>query len=148
MFYYYDNFKEFNLKKTILIFFIFCSTHYFSQKKVNSKLYSKDLKEANLFFETEDYLRAIESYKKVLKVDPNNEISNLNSAISRIKMNQPADSSSFLLFKLTTSKLPEVQFYLGKINHLTNNFDEAISYYTNYKAIPEKNRSIYCKCVE
>ncbi len=143
MFCYYDNLKEFNLKKTILIFFIFCSTHYFSQKKVNSKLYSKDLKEANLFFETEDYLKAIESYKKVLKVDPNNEISNLNSAISRIKLNQPTDSSSLLLFKLTTSKLPEVQFYLGKINHLTNNFDEAISYYTNYKAIPEKNRSIF-----
>ena len=42
--------------------------HFRTPTRMNSKLYSKDLKEANLFFETEDYLRAIESYKKVLNI--------------------------------------------------------------------------------
>ena len=143
MYFCYANFKGTNLKKLLLILITFFSSQIFSQTKVSSKLYSKDLKEANLFFDAEDYLNAISSFKKVLKIDPNNEIANLNTAISRIKLNQPTDSTSILLLKLTNSKLPEVQFYLGKLNHLTNNFDEAISYYSTYKLIPEKRRAIF-----
>lgn len=112
------------------------------QTKVSPKLYAKDLKEANLFFETEDYLRAINSYKKVLAHNPTHEKANLNSAISRIKLNQPIDSCYINLLKLKTSKLPEVQFYFGLIYHLSSNFDEAVVCYNKYRNIPEKLRLI------
>ncbi len=112
------------------------------QTKVNTKLFAKDLKAANLFFETEDYLNAINSYRNVLTIDPNNETANLNSAISRIKLNQAPDSSLIHLSRIKSSTTPEVQFYFGKIFHLTNNFDQAIICFNNYKNIPVKRRSI------
>jgi len=113
-----------------------------TQAKINSKLYAKDLKAANEAFETEDYLNAIHLYKKVLAVDPNHDLSNLNSVISRIKLNQPTDSCIVYLAKLKNSATPEVQFYFGKIYHLTSNFEEAIKCYTKYKSINTKNRTI------
>ena len=124
-----------------ILIFIF-SIQVFSQVKVDKKLYAKDLKNADLYFDTEDYLNAIYSYKKVLAIEPFHEMANLNSAIIRIKLGQPADSSFANLVKLKTSKLPEVQFYFGQLYHLTSNFDEAINSFNNYKAIPEKQRSI------
>lgn len=118
------------------------SANAFSQTKVNPKLFAKDLKTANLYFETEDYLKAINTYKKVLALNPNHEVANLNSAISRIKLGQPTDSCYINLIKLKSSKLPEVQFYFGNIYHLTGNFDEAINCYTKYKAMLSKYRTI------
>ncbi len=112
------------------------------QAKINSKLYAKDLKAANEAFDSEDYLNAIHLYKKVLAIDPNHDLSNLNSVISRIKLNQPTDSCITHLAKLKNSTTPEVQFYFGKIYHLTSNFEEAIKCYTKYISINIKNRTI------
>ena len=129
--------------KTILhILLIMFAINLNGQNIVNSKLYSKDLKLADLAFESEDYLNAINLYRKVLAFDPNNEKSNLNSIISRIKLNQVTDSCLPHLTKLKTSSTPEVQFYFGKIYHLTSNFDEAIKCYNNYKSINIKKRTI------
>lgn len=114
----------------------------YGQTKVSSKLYNKDLKAANAYFDVEDYLNAINVYRKVLAIDPNNEIANLNTVISRIKLNQAPDSSLLHLSRIKESATPEVQFYFGKIYHLTNNFDQAIIAFNNYKKIPIKNRSI------
>ncbi|MBS1637765.1 MAG: PD40 domain-containing protein [Bacteroidetes bacterium] len=114
-----------------------------AQAKVNNdKLIAKEMKDADLYFEAEDYLNAINGYRKVLALNPNHERANLNSAISRVMLNQAPDSTLQHLIKLRTSKLPEVQFYFGKIYHLTQNFDEAINCFNKYKAIPEKQRKI------
>jgi hypothetical protein len=130
------------MKINLYIFIILFSANAFSQTKVSPKLYAKDLKTANLYFETEDYFNAINAYKKVLTLNPDHEISNLNSAISRIKLGQPTDSCYINLLKLKSSKLPEVQFYFGNIYHLTGNFDEAINCYTKYKVMLPKYRTI------
>ncbi len=111
------------------------------QPKINSKLYAKNLALANEAFDSEDYLNAIKLYEKVLYIDPNHEISNLNSAISRIKLNQPTDSCIPHLAKLKTSATPEVQFYFGKIYYMTSNFEEAIKCYTKYKSISSKKKN-------
>lgn len=130
------------MRKLIYIFIYLSWLNLNSQTKVNSKLYAKDLQNANLYFDTEDYLNAINSYRKVLAIEPNHEIANLNSAISRIRLNQPTDSCYSNLVRLKNSKVPEVQFYYGKIFHLSSNFDEAIACYNRYKSIPKKQRSI------
>lgn len=119
-----------------------CSIQLYGQTKVSSKLYAKDLKSANQAFDFEDYLNAINLYRKVLLIDPDNETANLNSVISRIKLNQAPDSSYSHLAKLKNSKKPEVQFYFGKIYHLTSNFYEAIKCFNAYKSIDKKHRDI------
>lgn len=124
-----------------ILFFIGCLSAL-AQNKINPKLYAKELKTANLYFETEDYFNAIIEYKKVLAINPQHELSNLNTAISRIKLGQPTDSCFIYLQRLQSSKLPEVQFYMGKINHLTGNFEMAIDYYNKYKNMLPKYRTI------
>lgn len=132
--------------KTILhILILICFTFHIKsqvQTKINPKLYAKDLGLANEAFDAEDYLNAIGLYKKVLSIDPGHELSNLNSVISRIKLNQPTDSCIPHLAKLKNSATPEVQFYFGKIYHLTSNFEEAIKCFTKYKSISSKKRTI------
>lgn len=130
------------MKLLIHITLFLFAVQIFGQTKVNAKLYAKDLRIANAFFETEDYLKAISFYRKVLVVDPNHETANLNAVISRIKLNQPPDSCTAHILKLNTSKKPEVQFYFGKIYHLTSNFEEAIRCYEKYKSVPVKKRII------
>ncbi len=130
------------MKLLLQITLFLIATQLFGQAKITTKLYAKDLKLANAAFEMEDYLEAITLYKKVLAVDPNHETANLNSVISKIKINQPADSCVVHLMKLKTSTKPEVQFYFGKIYHLTSNFEEAIRCYEKYKTFPVKKRTI------
>jgi tetratricopeptide (TPR) repeat protein len=127
-----------NKKLTFLILLISIVWISNAQNKANPK----DLKNANLYFDTEDYLNAIFAYKKVLAIEPNHELANLNSAISRIKLNQASDSVFPHLVKLKKSSLPEVQFYFGKIYHLTNKFEDALTFFNKYKSISEKNRTI------
>ncbi|MBI3520656.1 MAG: PD40 domain-containing protein, partial [Bacteroidetes bacterium] len=82
------------------------------------------------------------AYRKVLVIDPNNETAHLNSVISRMSLNQPPDSCLTHLARIKASATPEVQFYFGKIYHLTSNFEQAINFYTRYKNIPAKLRTI------
>ncbi len=121
---------------------MFCGIQLCGQTKVNPKLYAKDLKLANTAFETEDYLNAINSYRKVLVIDADNETAHLNMIISRLRLSQAPDSSYSHIVKLKNSKTPEVLFYFGKFYHLTSNFEEAVKHYTNYKSIPAKKRTI------
>jgi len=130
------------MKVLLFIFITLLASQLLAQNSVNPKLYAKDLKTANLAFETEDYITAINSYKKVLAINPNHETANLNSIISRIKLNQAPDSSLQYLSKLKNSTSPETQFYFGRIYHQTSNFEEALKCYTAYKNIPLKKRSI------
>ena len=130
------------MKLVVYIAILFCSVHLFGQTKVSSKLYAKDLKLANAAFEQEDYLNAINFYRKVLTIDLDNETAHLNSVISRLNLNQAPDSSYNHIVKLKNSKTPEVLFYFGKFYHLTSNFEQAIKYYTNYRAIAIKERAI------
>ncbi len=130
------------MKLTLYVAIFASSIQLFSQTKTNSKLYAKELKEANLYFDNEDYLNAINAYRKVLVTDANNETANLNSVICRMALNQIPDSSLMHLAKIKTSETPEVQFYFGRLSHLTSNFDQAINYYTKYKTIPSKQRTI------
>ena len=121
---------------------MFCSIQLWSQTKVNPKLYAKELKLANTAFEAEDYLNAINGYRKVLAIDADNETAHLNMIVSRLRLNQAPDSCYSHIVKLKNSKTPEVLFYFGKFYHLTSNFDQAIKYYNNYREIPLKNRNI------
>jgi len=144
------------MKVLLFIFITVLASPLLAQNSVNPKLYSKDLKLANLAFETEDYITAINTYKKVLAINPNQETANLNSIISRIKLNQAPDSSLQYLSKLKHSTSPEVQFYFGRIYHQTSNFEEALKCYNTYKktflqkseVLPTKNLIIICRVVK
>jgi hypothetical protein len=130
------------MKFIIYISIFIFSLQGYSQTKVSSKLYAKDLKLAKAYFEAENYLKALQYYRNVLAIYPEHETSNLNAVICRINLNHKPDSSLLHLSKIKKNETPEVQFYFGKIYHLIGNFNEAIKCFTNYKAIAIKYRSI------
>ena len=96
------------MKLIAYIITLFFAAQLFGQTKVSSKLYAKDLKLANAAFDQEDYLNAINFYRKVLIIDVDNETAHLNSVISRLNLNQAPDSSYNHIVKLKNSKTPEV----------------------------------------
>ncbi|MDP1800252.1 MAG: hypothetical protein Q8L81_02785, partial [Bacteroidota bacterium] len=92
-------------KKYILFCFIFCTAFVFAQTKENKKKVKELLKEAQLSFDIEDHLRAWNSYRKVLILDPKNEKAGVNSAISFFKLDYSLDSAQFFLQALNSSTL-------------------------------------------
>lgn len=113
-----------------------------AQTKIRPKLYSKEIKLATIYFVNEDYLNALNEYRKVLAINPEHENAQLNSLICRINLNQLKDSLNINASNLLKSEIPESKFYLGRYNHLLSNFEEATKYYNEYKAIPIKLRSV------
>jgi Tol biopolymer transport system component len=117
--------------------FNYCFAQGSSGKQVN-----RYLKQAGFYFESEDYLNALNEYHKVLAIDKKNETAVMNALVSRMKLNQPVDSFIQYTERLQSFRSPEALFYLGKVNHKLKSFDVALEYLYNYKAIPERKRTI------
>lgn len=127
-------------KKYILFCFIFCTAFVFAQTKENKKKVKELLKEAQLSFDIEDHLRAWNTYRKVLILDPKNEKAGVNSAISFFKLDYSLDSAQFFLQALNSSTLIDAKYYLAKVKHLQKNFDEAIQLLVDYNKESPKKR--------
>lgn len=142
--------------KTLLYILISCySFQLLSQTRVSPKLYAKELKNANYYFETEDYANALRVYRRVLSIDPAQETANFNSAVSRFRLGLSADSALRELANIKSTDFPELEFYLGVLNHQVSSFDEAALHLNKYRDIPVKIRNItneevdyYLSCVK
>jgi hypothetical protein len=107
-----------------------------------SKAFKNALKEADLYFETDDFKNAESKYMSIWKQDSLNETINFNLAVSKFRLKQMPDSVLFYLRRADKSTKAEVQYYEGRLYHLTHRFDEAIEHYLQYKKTPEKKRDI------
>lgn len=97
------------------------------------------LKEAQNYFDIEDYYHAAPLYRNILAIEPKNEKAGLNAAISLFKLNVVKDSLMFLIPNLNSSSLIDAKYYLAKIEHLQKRFDEAILLLEKYiKDNPKK----------
>ena len=120
------------MKFIIYISIFIFSLQGYSQTKVSSKLYAKDLKLAKAYFEAENYLKALQYYRNVLAINPEHETSNLNAVICRINLNHKPDSSLLHLSKIKKNETPEVQFYFGKLYHLIGNTLNIVRYFKHF----------------
>ncbi len=118
--------------------FIHCSVS-FSQTSDARKM-KLLLKDAQFYFDSEDFLQALQTYKQVLQLEWNHEIAGVNSASSIFKLNYSADSAMFLVSNLSSNPQPEAKYYLAKIYHKQKNFNQAISLLESYKKIDIKQR--------
>jgi hypothetical protein len=111
-------------------------------QSISPKQVSKIMKQAEFYFESDDYLNALNEYRKVTATDKKNEDAQLGALVCRLKLGQPVDSLLLDSDKLQNAKSPEALFYLGKVNHQLKSFDVALDQLYKYKAIPEKKRTI------
>jgi tetratricopeptide (TPR) repeat protein len=108
----------------------------------HSKAFKKTLREADLAFEMDDFKNAESRYMSIWKQDSLNDNINLNLAVCKFRLKELPDSVLYFLRRADRSTKPEVQFYEGKLYHLTHRFNEAIEHYQQYKKTPQGKREV------
>ena len=123
----------------ILVCVVSCATG-FAQSKSKRKEIQKLAREAQSFFDSDDYASSLVLYKQVLFADPLHERAGINAAICMQKLSYPQDSVYFLTKNLEVSKLVDAGYYLAKIKHSQRQFDESIVLLQKYNSIPLVDR--------
>ena len=100
----------------------------------------KDLKTGTKFFEQENYRAAIPYYEKVLAKDPNNAKALFYAGISYMSFDkEKASDYIYKAQKLKPKVAKDVEYWLGRVDHLNYNFDEAVAHFQAYNATLKKN---------
>ncbi|WP_193427129.1 OmpA family protein [Hymenobacter lapidarius] len=100
----------------------------------------KDLKSGNKFFEQENYRAALPYYEKVLAKDPNNAKALFNAGIAYMSFDkEKASDYIYKAQKLKPKVSKDVEYWLGRVDHLNYNFDEAVVHFQAYNATLKKN---------
>jgi len=112
--------------------------------KTNFPTQSKELKEAQKNIKKGDeyykagrgmYFLALEFYSKAHKFNPNNALLNYKIGNCYLNTIQKIVSISYFekALELNPNVSPEINYSLGRAYHLNNEFDKAITKYTEYK---------------
>ena len=129
-----------NSPKIISLFFIFCCFATFSQNSSDKKKINSLIKEAQFYFDNDEYYPSWQSYRQVLALESKNELAGVNGAICMTKLNYPVDSLSPLSSNLRASTLIDAKYYLAKIKHQQRAFNEALALLDTYLKTPAKQR--------
>ena len=99
----------------------------------------KDLKAGNKLFEQENYRASLPYYERVLAKDPNNAKALFNAGIAYMAFDkEKASDYIYKAQKIKPKVSKDVEYWLGRIDHLNYNFDEAIAHYQAYNATLKK----------
>ncbi|GAB2968166.1 hypothetical protein GCM10027048_43750 [Hymenobacter coalescens] len=99
----------------------------------------KQLKTANKFFDQENYRAAIPFYEQVLAKEPNNALALFRAGISYMSFDkEKASDYIYKAQKLKPKVSKDVEYWLGRVDHLNYNFDEAITHFQAYNATLKK----------
>src|ERR1700741_4513001 len=109
----------------LILFSIFIWSGLTAQVK-HSKEFKKQLKVADYYFDMDDYKNAEAAYLSLWKEDSVDYRINFNLAVCKFKLKQMPETVLKYLRKADKSSTPEVQYYEGRLFHLTHKFDEAI----------------------
>lgn len=99
----------------------------------------KQLKTANKFFDLENYRAAIPYYEQVLAKEPNNALALFRAGISYMSFDkEKASDYIYKAQKIKPKVSKDVEYWLGRVDHLNYNFDEAIAHFQAYNATLKK----------
>ena len=103
----------------------------------------KDLKSGNKLFNQENYRASIPFYERVLAKDPNNALALFRAGVAYLAFDkEKASDYIYKAQKLKPKVSKDVEYWLGRVDHLNYNFDEAITHYQTYNGtLKKKNDS-------
>lgn len=102
----------------------------------------KLLKTGNKFFEQENYRASIPYYEQVLAKDPNNAKALFNAGIAYLSFDkEKASDYIYKAQRLKPKVSKDVEYWLGRVDHLNYNFDEAITHYQSYNTTLKAKKS-------
>ncbi|MVN75512.1 OmpA family protein [Hymenobacter sp. HMF4947] len=99
----------------------------------------KDLQTGNKLFNQENYRASIPYYERVLAKDPNNATALFRAGVAYLAFDkEKASDYIYKAQKLKPKVSKDVEYWLGRVDHLNYNFDEAITHYQAYNATLKK----------
>ncbi|MEJ8804208.1 OmpA family protein [Pontibacter sp. H249] len=108
---------------------------------VSAQSTRKQLRTANKFFNKENYREAIPYYEQVLANDPDNAKALYRAGISYMTFDK--EKSADYLYraqKLKPNVDKELEYWLGRTDHINYRFDSAVDHFKNYqKNIKKRN---------
>ena len=122
------------------ICFLFLATIWLGVNSVQGQARRNFLKIANQFFQLENYRAAIPYYEQVLNEDNENALVLFRAGISYLAYDK--DRASDYLYKaqrLKPNVAPDVEYWLGRVDHVNYRFDDAVDHYRLYANTLPKN---------
>ena len=99
----------------------------------------KQLKSANKFFDQENYRASIPYYEQVLAKEPNNAQALFRAGIAYMSFDkEKASDYIYKAQRLKPKVSKDIEYWLGRVDHLNYNFDEAITHFQAYNATLKK----------
>jgi outer membrane protein OmpA-like peptidoglycan-associated protein/tetratricopeptide (TPR) repeat protein len=99
----------------------------------------KDLQTGNKLFNQENYRASIPYYERVIAKDPNNAQALFRAGVAYLSFDkEKASDYIYKAQKLKPKVSKDVEYWLGRVDHLNYNFDEAITHYQSYNATLKK----------
>jgi outer membrane protein OmpA-like peptidoglycan-associated protein len=93
----------------------------------------RSLRTANKFFNKENYRAALPHYERVLQSDPDNASVLLKAGISYLSFDkEKASEYIYRAQRLKPKVANDVEYWLGRVDHLNYRFDEAINHFRTY----------------
>ncbi len=136
------NFKlkkiSYQIKKAFIIsFFIFLIPLFDRAGKSFSQVTSRQDKQlilkADKAYDFGDYLTALNLYEKLYLLDSTDNETNFKLGVCNFEIKKLRANSKKYFDKVNAADFPEVNYYLGKLNHLLKDYDHAIYYFNQFK---------------
>lgn len=96
---------------------------------------------ADKAFDFADYYTALNIYQQLYPLDSNDSELNYKMGICSFELKKYRNGSKKYFEKLSYKKYPEVDYYLGILNHLNRQYETAIFHFNRYKKKRQKDHS-------
>ncbi len=131
-----DNAVRILRKTTLLIIVAVCVATTSWAQSVRSLM-----KDGNKFFDNENYRAAIPFYEKVLAKEPNNETALFRAGVSYMAFDkEKASDYIYKAQKLKPKVSKDVEYWLGRVDHINYRFDDAMTHFRAYDATLKKKK--------
>ena len=117
----------------VILNFIFYFSSNRSYAQITSRQEKQLLAKADKAFDYSDYLGALKIYETLYKLDSTDSETNFKLGVCNFEIKKIRKNSKKYFEKVSPSDFPEVNYYLGKLNHLSKQFERAIYFFNQYK---------------
>ena len=132
------------MKSRIIIFSILFLLFSFGDiGKITAQIKKRQDKQlilkADKAFDFGDYFGALKMYESLYLLDSTDTETNFKLGVCSFEIKKSRANAKKYLNKVPLAEFPEVAYYLGRLNHLSKDFDKATYYYNQYKYFGAEN---------
>ncbi|MBE9512029.1 MAG: hypothetical protein IMY71_14265 [Bacteroidetes bacterium] len=126
--------------RIVVLFLVFIFT-VFDVTPQNLKPDEKLIEEKGIiYFNEGEFTKALFYFNRLLRIYPKDPFFNYYAGVSHTELETQLDEAIYQLKIASLKDVPDnVYFYLGKANHVSEKYNDALKYYERYLSIGDKN---------